>query len=70
MEISNQARNPSSALDQSRQGRQILVREMERKFPRLPGEGKQTGDEIDGKIQRASVREYVQSVPFIRVGRR
>ena len=51
-------------------GSQILVREMERKFLRLPGEGKQIGDEIDDKIYRVSVTGYVQPVPCFRVGRR
>ena len=62
--------NPSSELNQSRQGSQMLVREMERKLLRFPGEGKQTGDGIDGKIYRVSVIGYVQSVPYFRVGRR
>ena len=62
--------NPSSELSQSRQGSQVLVREMERKLLRVPGEGKQAGDEIDDKIYRASVTGCVQSVPYFRVGRR
>ena len=51
--------NPSSELNQNRQERQILVREMERKLLRLPGEGKQTGDEIGDKADRAAVTGYV-----------
>lgn len=47
--------NQSSELSQSRQGSQILVREMERKLLRLPSEGKQTGDKIDDNIYRTSV---------------
>ena len=39
--------NPSSELNQNRQDGEILVRETERKLLRLPGESKQTGDEID-----------------------
>ena len=60
----------SSELDQRRQGSQIPVREKERKLLRLPGEGKQNGDKIDDKIYRASVTGYVQSVLYVRVGRR